>query len=628
VAIVAIFWAAQRKQIAERAVRALVDSEETLLAVRALVDSEETILELTPKLDQLAQSIRNLDFPNGRSHGLFAAEVEVVDLDFAKPRLTFSKQSVGVKTYTWPISRNPRKLIKDGAKDDGMWRPLIEEVDHFSEAKFYFVSGQFTDDRLGEFRSKISFHGRALTVRKTWVSVSATQDVVWRKSAADPPPAASAWQIVDWALTKLQTTESDELLFTEVLSDALPEKAVFSKAHKSIHEQYITQLLSEGSISLPYEIEPEYFERISTGQHPGISVVDLDADGLDDLYVTMRWGKNLFLHNLGDGTFEETAESLGLAIDGQTTSAVFADFDNDGDKDVVLGGYLRRTLYLINEDGHFVNRSDHMVSVPLPYLVTSVSAVDYNNDGLLDVYLSTYGFPGGQPLAKVWAGKFLPPKDAEEVKRRLYGADRNEYYQRYLSAVGPPNLLLVNRGGGRFDVAPENDQLAVWLNTFQSTWSDYDGDGDCDVYISSDFGPDYLFRNDGSGGFVDVTAKQGGDAMMGFGMGASWGDYDNDGHTDLYISNMYSKAGMRITDQLAGLNPGFQRSADGNRLFRNRGDAFQLVSGSEPPALQVTKAGWSWGGQFADFDNDGYLDIYVASGYFTAPKKVACDVDL
>ena len=231
---------------------------------------------------------------------------------------------------------------------------------------------------------------------------------------------------------------------------------------------------------------------------------------------------------------------------------MFADFDNDGDKDAMLGGYLRRSIYLVNEQGHFVDRSAALVGVPLPYLVTSVSAVDYNNDGLLDVYLSTYGFPGGQPLAKVWADKFLESSDAKEVKRRLYGSERDQHYHRYLSAVGPPNLLLVNRGGGRFAVAPENGQLAVWLNTFQSTWSDFDADGDSDVYVSSDFGPDYLFRNDRKEGFVDVTGSYGGEAMMGFGMGASWGDYDNDGQLDLYVSNMFSKAGMRITSQVSG----------------------------------------------------------------------------
>ena len=170
--------------------------------------------------------------------------------------------------------------------------------------------------------------------------------------------------------------------------------------------------------------------------------------------------------------------------------------------------------------------------------------------------------------------------------------------------------------------------VAVALNTFQASWADFDEDGDVDLYVSNDFAPDYLLRNDGDAGFKDITREAGGEAMMGFGMGATWGDYNNDGRQDLYISNMYSKAGTRIIDQLPGMDGRFRMSATGNRLFRGVADGFELVSGQEPPALQVTKAGWSWGGQFADFDNDGFLDIYVASGFYSAPPEIARDVDL
>ena len=116
--------------------------------------------------------------------------------------------------------------------------------------------------------------------------------------------------------------------------------------------------------------------------------------------------------------------------------------------------------------------------------------------------------------------------------------------------------------------------------------------------------------------------------MMGFGMGASWGDYDNDGRLDLYVSNMFSKAGRRIMSQLPDIDPRFRRSAEGNLLFRNQGERFDLVSGVEPPHLTVAQAGWSWGGQFTDVDNDGFLDIYVTSGYYTAPAEVDAQVDL
>ena len=91
---------------------------------------------------------------------------------------------------------------------------------------------------------------------------------------------------------------------------------------------------------------------------------------------------------------------------------------------------------------------------------------------------------------------------------------------------------------------------------------------------------------------------------------------------------MYSKAGRRITSQIADLNPDYGRSVEGNYLYRNVGEKFDLVSGQAPPAMTVAKAGWSWGGQFADLNNDAYLDLYVLSGYFTPPPGFASDLDL
>jgi hypothetical protein len=217
-----------------------------------------------------------------------------------------------------------------------------------------------------------------------------------------------------------------------------------------------------------------------------------------------------------------------------------------------------------------------------------------------------------------------------------------EYYRRHreansgndprfpnlLNQIGPPNILYVNRGKGRFEIAEESSQLGIWRNSLQATWADYDEDGDPDVFIANDWAPDNLFRNDGESGFTDVT-KEAGITEFGFAMGATWGDYDNDGLQDLYVSNMYSKAGDRITNRVPGIAEIYKQSAAGNYLYRQRADhRFEVVSGNKPPALAVTKAGWSWGGQFADFDNDGFLDLYVLSGYFTAPKAVSSELDL
>ena len=117
-----------------------------------------------------------------------------------------------------------------------------------------------------------------------------------------------------------------------------------------------------------------------------------------------------------------------------------------------------------------------------------------------------------------------------------------------------------------------------------------------------------------------------GTSDYGFGMGVSWRDYDNDGWPDLYVPNMYSKAGTRITASIDGLDQRMQKGAVGNSLLRNRGVDFERSSGGEG-GQAVERAGWSWGGQFADFDNDGREDLYVASGYYSAPDEVAIDRD-
>lgn len=592
--------------------------------VEQIVSSEELILQLTPSLRNLNRSVLNLQLPDHYGSSLFADQVTIHDLDpdgSPEQERAGSDGGIHVQLAHWKVSKSSQ--VSTPAKLR-MWEPLLQDVDYFRRAKFYIIRGEVDPGDNGLFDADVGFSGVALLRDGRWQGVKAKQHVRWRLVGDGD---AGDWLIDTWQLKKLETSHSEQMLFTEVAEQVLPRRADRQNALISAQDDLVISHVRSGEVRLPTPAHRKYFAITAGMQHPALSVVDIDRDGWDDLYLMTRYQRNQLLHNRGDGTFVDIAPSLGLDVEGVSTGAVFADFDNDGDADLMLGRTLERSRYFINEGGRFVDCSESHVAEPLPYLVTSASAADYNGDGLLDVYLCTYAFPAdGKKKVHDWANKMLPPDQARYVIG-LYD-DEQFGYHRFINSIGPPNVLLVNRGEGRFEVAPESKQLAQWLNSFQATWSDFDNDGDPDLYVSNDFASDFLFRNDRAAGFKDITLEAGGEEMAGFGMGASWGDYDNDGHQDLYISNMYSKAGLRITAQVGDLDPRFRRSADGNRLFRNRGGGkFQLVSGEEPGSMQVVKAGWSWGGQFMDIDNDGFLDMYVTSGYRTAPEAIAIPVD-
>ena len=190
--------------------------------------------------------------------------------------------------------------------------------------------------------------------------------------------------------------------------------------------------------------------------------MDIDNDGWDDLYLTVRWGRNVLLRNRGDGTFEDVADAYGLDFPGRSNAAIFADFDNDGDPDLMLARSLERSRYLVNENGRFVDHSEDWVSFPMPFEATSVSVADFNQDGLLDVYFCTYHQDDisrrmdadlAHPEHRIH--RTLTAEHSAELKRRFRAETRS-----FVNQVGPPNLLLVNTGGGRFELAAQNPQVA------------------------------------------------------------------------------------------------------------------------------------------------------------------------
>lgn len=327
--------------------------------------------------------------------------------------------------------------------------------------------------------------------------------------------------------------------------------------------------------------------------HHGLAVGDVNGDLRDDLYVCETGGlpNHLYLQQ-SDGTLRDVTEESGLDYLDNTRSALFVDLDNDGDQDAVVA-FAKGVVLLENDGrGQFAERA-RLNSVREAF---SLSAADMDADGLLDVFVCVY---------------FGSDLTASELPAPV------PYFN---ASNGGRNYLVRNLGDWRFADITEETGMEVDNRRFSyaSVWEDIDNDGDQDLVVVNDFGPNQLFRNDG-GHFAEI-AKESGLVDGAFGMSASFADYDHNGNMDLYVANMFSAAGNRVTYQ-----PQFKADADqsarakiqqlarGNSLFRNVGGRFEDVS---IPA-GVTMGRWSWGSLFADVNNDGWDDLLVGNGFVT-----------
>lgn len=318
-----------------------------------------------------------------------------------------------------------------------------------------------------------------------------------------------------------------------------------------------------------------------------VAVSDYDNDGWNDFYVTnSRYGsKNALFHNQKNGSFIDVAEKYGIAdinVEGTGVSmgAVWADYDNDGFEDLFVYKWGRPQLF---RNEHGTGFTDVTEKSGLPGWVNSNTAIwfDYNSDGLVDLFIGGY-FPEDVDLWHLRTTRVL--------------TESFEYSQN-----GGRNYLFENKGNGYFIDVTTGRGLVSTRWTLSAGALDINKDGYPELIIANDYGIDEFYINEKGKQFIEKSNN----TMIGFspksGMNVSFGDTYNKGKFGIYISNI-TEDGILM---------------QGNNFWIPVLDKNKILYINAAKQNGIESAGWSYGAQFGDLNNDGYIDLYVANGYIS-----------
>lgn len=358
---------------------------------------------------------------------------------------------------------------------------------------------------------------------------------------------------------------------------------------------YLEEFSGESGITFLHQspiLDPEFAPILPQIASMGasVSICDFDGDGWNDIYLTnSRYGsKNELYHNQKDGSFKEVGGAYGVADlnrkgSGVSMGAVWADYDNDGYEDLFVYKWGRPELYRNDQGGGFISATD--VSGLPPWINANTAIwLDYNSDGYVDLFIGGY-FPGNLDL---W-----------NLEHTAVLTESFEY-----ALNGGRNYLFKNDGTGRFEDVTDQVGLTSTRWTLAAGAVDVNLDGYPELIVANDYGVDEFYLNIDGEQFVE----QGSESSIGFspksGMNVSIGDIKNNGQFGFYISN--------ITEEGVLLQ--------GNNFWVPKLDQKRLTYQNLARESGIDAGGWSYGAQFGDLNNDGFLDLYLANGFISGKR--------